>query len=51
MPDVVGINIKNYEPGQELVNGSDTRVVFPSYRKQTTGQQSANQGVAYKKVS
>lgn len=47
-PDVRGVNIEFFAPGDELVIGSDTWVIFPSHRKDSTGTRF--QGIAYKKV-
>lgn len=55
MPDVRGINIKNYANEQEITVGGDTWVVFPSYRRKDESTSGANftmrQGIAYKQVS
>lgn len=54
MPDVRGINIKNYANEQEITVGSDTWVVFPSYRRHDGGSGvglTGYQGIAYKQVS
>lgn len=52
MPDVRGMNIQYYNPGDEVVVGGDTWVLFPSRQKSefnVTG--SKYQGIAYKKVT
>lgn len=52
--DIGGINIKNYVGGQELTIGSDTWVVFPSFKKWISGSKSGttgHQGIAYKKIT
>ncbi len=53
MPDVRGINMKNFSGGDETVVGSDTWVVFPSrYKTAFSGTGSTrNQGIAYRKVT
>ena len=53
MKDVRGINIKNYEAGDEVTVGSDTWMVFPSVKKGATPSSSCSgyQGIAYKKVT
>ena len=56
MPDVRGMNIRNFTAGEELVIGSDTWMVFPTSRKSIadvmTGTGfSGYQGIAYKKVT
>lgn len=53
MPDVRGVSIKNFSAEDEITIGSDTWVVFPSFRK-TTGSTTGgtnNQGIAYKQVA
>ena len=54
MPDVRGVQIKNYASEQEIVVGADTWVVFPSYRRRdipaATAGYSERQGIAYKQV-
>jgi hypothetical protein len=53
-PDVRGVNIEFYGPGDSIEIGADTWVVFPSYRKAATSTAAANtsgyQGVAYRVV-
>jgi len=53
MPDVRGMSIRNYAGGDELVIGSDTWVVFPSFKKYPGSGSLANtsgyQGIAYRK--
>ena len=55
MPDVRGMNIKNYAGGDELTIGGDTWVIFPAYKKGTdSGTQFATtgyQGIIYKKIT
>ena len=56
MPDVRGVQIKDFSAGQEIVEGSDTWVVFPSAKKAASESSivagtSAYQGIAYKKVT
>lgn len=54
MKDVAGISIKNYTPGQELTVGSDTWIVFPSFKKWISGSLSGttgHQGIMYKKIT
>lgn len=52
VPDVRGVNISNFSPGQEITVGSDTWVVFPDSQKATSGgNASFNRGIAYKKVT
>lgn len=53
MKDVRGISIKNYAPGDEIVVGGDTWVVFPSRAKYSSSltNTSAYQGIAYRKVT
>ena len=56
MKDVRGINNRDFAPGEEVVLGADTWVVFPTARKATADTQSGVayslfQGVAYKKVT
>lgn len=49
MKDVRGVNIDQFEAGDEIVIGSDTWVLFPSYIKGTGSGKSENQGIMYKK--
>ena len=52
-PDVMLINMKNINPGDEFSVGADTWKVFPTVRKQTlenNTEESWNGGIAYKKV-
>lgn len=56
MPDVRGVNIKNFTAGEEVVIGSDTWVLFPISRNDGTDTVSGTtrtgyQGIAYKKVT
>ena len=55
MPDVRGISLKNFASESEVTVGSDTWVVFPSYRRKdvdTSGTgYSMLQGIAYKQVA
>jgi len=49
MPDVRGVNIEHFLPGQELTVGSDTWVVFPSWRDNSGSNDTRDQGIAYRK--
>lgn len=52
MPDVRGVNMDQFTPGEERVIGSDTWVIFPSRYKGTSGSEtgsSKNQGIMYLK--
>jgi hypothetical protein len=52
MPDVRGVNIDQFEAGDERVIGGDTWVMFPAFRKGTTGSDTSatkHQGIMYKK--
>lgn len=53
MPDVRGCSIDANSPGDEITIGSDTWVIFPSMSKNLSGtaNNSANQGIIYKKVT
>ena len=55
MKDVRGLNIRDFADEEEIVVGSDTWVVFPTYRRaptDTTAQgYTGYQGIAYKKVT
>lgn len=52
MPDVRGMNMRNFAPEQEIVIGSDTWVVFPESQKSSSGNdRTENAGIAYKKVT
>jgi len=55
MPDVGGVSLKNYASEQEITVGSDTWVVFPSFRRRDVDASGAGftnlQGIAYKKVA
>lgn len=53
IPDMRGINIRNFAPKQEVVIGSDTWVIYPTSKKSTaiTSDYTAYAGVAYKKVT
>jgi hypothetical protein len=53
IPDMAIVNMKNLNPGDEIIIGSDTWVVFPWVRKQflqANTEESWNAGVAYKKI-
>ena len=51
-PDVRALNIKNFDPKDEVTISGDVWKLFPSVRKQNTGDQneSENLGIAYKKI-
>jgi hypothetical protein len=51
-PDVRTLNMRNFQPQDEVTIGGDTWKIFPSVRKQNTGDknESENLGIAYKKV-
>jgi hypothetical protein len=55
MKDVRGLNIYNFADEEEILVGSDTWVVFPTYRRtpttSTTTAYTGHQGIAYKKVT
>lgn len=56
MKDVRGVNIRDFQAGDEITVGSDTWVVFPTGRKSTSDTtvnagETGYQGVAYKKVT
>jgi hypothetical protein len=54
MPDISLVNMHAFTPGQEITVGGDTWMVFPWIRKrfeEDNNQESANGGVAYKKVT
>ncbi len=53
MPDVVGIDIKNFAAGQEITSGSDTWVVFPQAKRteDNVTDRTYYQGFAYRKVT
>lgn len=57
MPNVRGCNIRDFAPGDEIVLGSDTWVLFPAIVKATSDAapsaigSTAYQGIAYKKVT
>lgn len=51
-PDVRTLNMRNFQPQDEVTIGADTWIIFPSVRKQNTGSvdESENLGIAYKKI-
>lgn len=51
-PDVRTLNMKNYNPKDEISVAGDTWVIFPAVRKQflNVSAESRNLGIAYKKV-
>jgi hypothetical protein len=51
--DVMGVNVRFFEPGEEVVVGADTWKLFPWWRKRATcsGEESGYSGLAVKKVS
>jgi len=49
MPDVRGINVDQFTPGQEITIGGDTWVAFPSFSIGSGSGKSGNQGMIYKK--
>ncbi len=55
MKDVRGASIKNFVGGDEVTIGSDTWIIFPSYKRATSDSSvngtSAWQGIIYKKVT
>jgi hypothetical protein len=53
MPDIRGLNIKNFAAKEEIVIGSDTWVMFPLAQKTDSAvtDRTFNSGVAYKKVT
>lgn len=53
MPDVGGVNVRNFAGGDEIAIGSDTWVVFPTRYKLATlaNGNTRNQGIAYRKVT
>ena len=53
MDDVRIVNIRNFQPGQEVVIGSDTWVIFPMSIRTVANVANRSQymGVAYKKVA
>jgi len=52
MPDVRAVNIRNFEPKQEVTIGSDTWTMFPLSIKSAAAVagRSLNSGIAYRKV-
>ncbi len=56
MPDIGGVSIRNFSPGQEVTVGADTWNVFPSARKARADTEagagfSQYQGIAYRQVT
>lgn len=53
LPNVAALNIRNFEPGQEITIGVDTWVLFPLSLKSTAAvaNRSFYSGIAYKKVT
>lgn len=53
MPDVRGIEIRNFANEEEVVIGSDTWIIFPSGRRTADNivYRTYHQGIAYKKVT
>ena len=52
MPDVYGVNIENFTAGQEISEGGETYVLFPSWRNDPgAGNDTRQQGIAYRKES
>ena len=53
IPDIRGIDMTNFAPGQEVTVGSDVWVVFPSARRTEDNvvNRTYYQGIAYKKVT
>jgi hypothetical protein len=53
VPDIRGLDIRNFAAGQEITIGSDTWVVFPQTRRTevNVNDRSYYQGFAYKKVT
>lgn len=49
MPDVFGVNIEHFTVGQEVDQGGDTYLLFPSWRNQNSNG-TRFQGIAYKKI-
>ena len=52
MPDVRAVNIRNFDPKQEITIGSDTWIMFPLSIKtvEAVAGRTANSGIAYRKV-
>lgn len=53
-PDVRGVSMRNFQAEDSVTVGSDTWVLFPSHRIQTTGATAGftgQQGIAYKQVA
>jgi hypothetical protein len=53
IPDIRGVDIFNFSPGQEVTVGSDVWIVFPSARRTEDNviPRTYYQGIAYKKVT
>ena len=53
VPDIRGVDILNFSPGQEVTIGSDVWIIFPSSRRTEDSiiNRSFYQGVAYRKVT
>ena len=53
LPNVRGLNIRNFTPGQEVTVGSDTWVMFPlsSKTESFVVNRSGFSGIAHKKVA
>lgn len=53
MPDVRGVNIANFAPGDEITISSDTWIFFPQGQKTASAvaERTYNSGIAYKKVT
>lgn len=55
MPDVRGVSMRNFQAEDSILVGSDTWVLFPAHRIQTTTPLTAGftgvQGIAYKQVA
>lgn len=53
VPDVRGVNIFNFSPGQEVTIGTDVWVLFPSSRRSedSIANRTFYQGIAYRKVT
>lgn len=53
VPDIRGVDMRNFSPGQEVTVGSDVWIVFPSARRTEDNvvNRTYYQGIAYRKVT